>query len=85
MGVVATGVLGTLLTGQLLRTLRINDPATRSFTVVYLKQGQVIALDCVNCAKDYAQGRKLVEQRVAADPAALVDPAIPLKDLVPAS
>ena len=33
MGVVATGVLGTLLTGQLLRSLRINDPATRSFTL----------------------------------------------------
>lgn len=60
------------------------DPATRSFTVIYLKRGQVIALDCVNSARDYAQGRKLVEQRVAADPAALADPAIPLKELVPA-
>lgn len=66
-------------------TVLRGDPATRSFSVVYLKQGKVIALDCVNCAKDYAQGRKLVEQRVAADPAALADPAIPLKDLVPAS
>lgn len=60
------------------------DPAARSFTVIYLKRGQVIALDCVNSARDYAQGRKLVEQRVAADPAALADPAIPLKELVPA-
>ena len=33
MGVVATGVLGTLLTGHLLRVLRISDPATRSFTL----------------------------------------------------
>ena len=73
-----------LSTGHDSTVLR-GDPATRSFTVVYLKQGQVIALDCVNCARDYAQGRKLVEQRVAADPAALADPAIPLKDLVPAS
>jgi 3-phenylpropionate/trans-cinnamate dioxygenase ferredoxin reductase subunit len=72
-----------LSTGHDATVLR-GDPATRSFTVVYLKQGQVIALDCVNCAKDYAQGRKLVEQRVAADPAALADPAIPLKELVPA-
>ena len=66
-------------------TVLRGDPATRSFSVIYLRQGKVIALDSVNCAKDYAQGRKLVEQRVAADPAALVDPAIPLKDLVPAS
>ncbi len=72
-----------LSTGHDATVLR-GDPATRSFSVVYLKQGQVIALDCVNCAKDYAQGRKLVEQRVAADPAALADPAIPLKELVPA-
>lgn len=66
-------------------TVLRGDPAARSFSVVYLRQGKVIALDSVNCAKDYAQGRKLVEQRVAADPAALADPAIPLKDLVPAS
>ncbi|MCZ8326345.1 MAG: FAD-dependent oxidoreductase [Sphingomonadaceae bacterium] len=72
-----------LSTGHDATVLR-GDPAARSFTVVYLKQGQVIALDCVNCAKDYAQGRKLVEQRVAADPAALADTAIPLKELVPA-
>ena len=72
-----------LSTGHDATVLR-GDPATRSFTVVYLKQGQAIALDCVNCAKDYAQGRKLVEQRVNADPAALADPAIPLKELVPA-
>jgi 3-phenylpropionate/trans-cinnamate dioxygenase ferredoxin reductase subunit len=72
-----------LSTGHDATVLR-GDPAARSFTVVYLKQGQVIALDCVNCAKDYAQGRKLVEQRVNADLAALADTAIPLKELVPA-
>lgn len=66
-------------------TVLRGDPGARSFSVVYLKQGRVIALDCVNCAKDYAQGRKLVEQHVAADPAALADPAVPLKELVPAS
>ncbi|MFZ5746012.1 MAG: NAD(P)/FAD-dependent oxidoreductase [Pseudomonadota bacterium] len=73
-----------LSTGHDATVLR-GDPATRSFSVIYLKGGKVIALDSVNCAKDYAQGRKLVEQRVAADPAALADPAIPLKDLIPAS
>jgi 3-phenylpropionate/trans-cinnamate dioxygenase ferredoxin reductase component len=28
------------------------DPATRSFSVIYLRDGQVIALDCVNATKD---------------------------------
>ena len=73
-----------LSTGHDATVLR-GDPAARSFSVIYLKGGKVIALDSVNCAKDFAQGRKLVEQRVAADPAALADATIPLKDLIPAS
>jgi 3-phenylpropionate/trans-cinnamate dioxygenase ferredoxin reductase component len=58
------------------------DPATRSFSVLYLRGGQVIALDCVNAVKDYVQGRKLVETAAAPNRALLADPAMPLKDLV---
>lgn len=58
------------------------DPASRSFSVVYLKDGRVIALDCVNATKDYVQGRKLVGERMAIDPARLADAATPLKELV---
>ena len=61
------------------------DPANRSFSVVYLKGGRVIALDCVNATKDYVQGRKLVEARVMPDLAALADPEVPLKELLPAA
>lgn len=57
------------------------DPATRSFTVVYLKAGHVIALDCVNAVKDYVQGRKLVVEGRSVDLEALRDPTTPLKDL----
>ena len=57
------------------------DPAARAFSVVYLRQGRVVALDCVNRVADYAQGRKLVLTGAAPDPARLADPAIPLKDL----
>jgi len=57
------------------------DPATRSFSVVYLKEGRVVALDCVNATKDYVQGRALVTGRVSPDLTALADPAIPLKSL----
>jgi 3-phenylpropionate/trans-cinnamate dioxygenase ferredoxin reductase subunit len=56
----------------------------RSFSVVYLKDGRVIALDCVNAMKDFVQGRKLVERRAALDPATLRT-ADSLKDLVAAS
>ena len=60
------------------------DPATRSFSLVYLKGGQVIALDCVNMTKDYVQGRQLVTARVSPDRAALADTETPLKSLVAA-
>jgi 3-phenylpropionate/trans-cinnamate dioxygenase ferredoxin reductase component len=57
------------------------DPATRSFSVIYFKQGRVIALDCVNATKDYVQGRKLVLDHAAPDRAKVADSAIPLKEL----
>ena len=63
-------------------TVLRGDPAERKFSVVYLKEGRVIALDCVNNTKDYVQGRKLIEARATPDPAALADPEIPLKDLL---
>ena len=58
------------------------DPSTRRFSVVYLKQGRVLALDCVNSVKDYVQGRKLVEAGATVDKAVLADDSIPLKSLV---
>lgn len=58
------------------------DPATRSFSIVYLKGGKVIALDCVNATKDYVQGRALVTGGLSPDPKALADSAVPLKTLV---
>ena len=58
------------------------DPANRSFSVLYLKEGRVIALDCVNATKDYVQGRKLVVERLSPDPAALANASVPLKELV---
>ncbi|WP_010544249.1 FAD-dependent oxidoreductase [Sphingomonas elodea] len=57
------------------------DPAARAFSVVYLKQGRVIALDCVNAMRDYVQGKRLVAERMVVDPATLADPAVVLKEL----
>ncbi len=62
-------------------TVMRGDPATRSFSVIYLRAGRVIALDCVNATKDYVQGRKLVLEAATIDPARLADSATPLKDL----
>lgn len=56
------------------------DPKARAFSVVYLKGGRLIALDCVNATKDYVQGRKLLEAGASPDPALIGDPAVPLND-----
>lgn len=60
------------------------DPDARSFSVIYLKNDAVIALDCVNATRDYVQGRALVMagSRIAVD--RLVDTTIPLKDMIAA-
>jgi 3-phenylpropionate/trans-cinnamate dioxygenase ferredoxin reductase subunit len=58
-------------------------PANRSFSVIYLKAGRVIALDCVNAVKDYVQGRALVLAGAVIAPAMLADADVPLKAMLP--
>ncbi|VVO58792.1 Ferredoxin--NAD(P)(+) reductase fdr [Pseudomonas fluorescens] len=65
-------------------TVTRGDPASRSFSITYLKAGRVIALDCVNAVRDYVQGRKLVEARAVVDLSLLGNPAQPLKEMVSA-
>jgi len=59
------------------------DPASRAWSLVYLRGGRVIALDCINAARDFVQGKALVEAGLAADPALLADSNVPLKSLLP--
>ncbi|MEG3087291.1 NAD(P)/FAD-dependent oxidoreductase [Sphingomonas sp. PB4P5] len=63
------------------QTVLRGDPAARSFSLVYLKAGKVIALDCVNATRDYVQGRALVLAGASPDPARLADPGQVLKEL----
>ena len=72
-----------LSTGHDQAVLR-GDPANRSFSVVYLKAGRVIAIDCVNATKDYVQGRMIVTAGLHATPEQLADTETPLKALLPA-
>ncbi|HEY0147929.1 MAG TPA: FAD-dependent oxidoreductase [Allosphingosinicella sp.] len=63
------------------QTVVRGDPAARSFSVLHLLAGRVIALDCVNATRDYVQGRKLILEKTVAPPERLADAGIPLKDL----
>lgn len=57
------------------------DVASGRFSVVYLRENVVIALDCVNVTRDYVQGRSLVMQDVAGHIHRITDPAVPLKSI----
>ncbi len=65
------------------QTILRGDPATRSFSVVYLRDGKMIAIDCVNAVRDYSQGRALVVAGARFDPVQLGDTSLPLKELSP--
>lgn len=56
------------------------DPAGRAFSCCYLRDGELIALDAVNHAKDFMAARKLVGEHVKPDPVRLADPALAIKD-----
>jgi 3-phenylpropionate/trans-cinnamate dioxygenase ferredoxin reductase subunit len=61
-------------------TLVRGRPEERSFSILYLLEGRVIALDCVNSTRDYVQGRKLVLEGRRVAPERLADCSVPLKD-----
>lgn len=63
-------------------TVLRGDPALRSFSVIYLRNGKVIALDCVNAVKDYVQGKKLVMEGACIAPEVLSNSAIHLKEML---
>jgi 3-phenylpropionate/trans-cinnamate dioxygenase ferredoxin reductase component len=54
------------------------------FVAFYLKDGVVIAADCVNAILEFNIAKKLVAEKVKVAPAALADTGVELKTLVPA-
>jgi 3-phenylpropionate/trans-cinnamate dioxygenase ferredoxin reductase component len=56
------------------------DPTTRSFSCCYLHDGELIALDAVNHAKDFMAARKLIAERVRPDLSRLADDDFALRD-----
>jgi len=65
------------------QTVLRGDPASRKFSIAYLKDGKPIAFDCINNTRDYVQGRKLIENGTSeVDPNLLADPEIPLKEFL---
>jgi 3-phenylpropionate/trans-cinnamate dioxygenase ferredoxin reductase subunit len=58
------------------------DPASRAFSVCYLRDGELIAVETVNHTRDQMAARKLIPQKARPDLAKLADPAVALKDAI---
>ena len=58
------------------------DPASRAFSVCYLKGGELIAVETVNHTKDQMAARKLIPLRARPDPVRISDDSVPLRDTV---
>jgi len=56
------------------------DPASRAFSVCYLKAGELLAVETVNHTKDQMAARKMIPARARPDRAKLANDANPLKE-----
>jgi len=58
------------------------DPDSGAFSIFYLKDGAVVALDAVNSPRDFMGGRALVQERLRVPPELLADTAVPVRQIV---
>jgi 3-phenylpropionate/trans-cinnamate dioxygenase ferredoxin reductase subunit len=57
-------------------------PALNSFVVFYLREGRVIAADCINRQSEFALIKKLVQEKLTPDPELLGNESITLKEIL---
>ncbi len=58
------------------------NPAARSFSCLYLREGAVIACDAINAPRDFVQSKALIAARRRIAPERLADTGTQLKELV---
>lgn len=64
------------------RTVLRGDPADRAFSCLYLRDGQLIAIDSINAPRDFMQSKALIGNRAVISPDMLVNTEIALKDMM---
>jgi 3-phenylpropionate/trans-cinnamate dioxygenase ferredoxin reductase subunit len=57
------------------------EPARRSFSCLYLRDGVLIACDAINAPRDFVQSKALIAARQTMAPDRLSESSVPLKDL----
>lgn len=58
------------------------NPAERSFSCLYLRDGHLIAVDAINAPRDFVQSKPLIASRAELAAEKLTDTEVALKDLV---
>ena len=58
------------------------EPATGSFSCVYLRDGSIIAVDAINSPRDFMQSKELIANRVICDAERIADADVALRDLM---
>ena len=58
------------------------DPASRSFSVCYLKGQELLAVEAINHSKDYMAARKLIAERALMNVERLADDKIALREAI---
>lgn len=59
------------------------DMDSGSFSLMYFRDGNLIAVDSMNNVKDHMAARKIITQGVMVDPVEVTDPEVPLKTFLP--
>ncbi|MBP7338702.1 FAD-dependent oxidoreductase [Niveispirillum sp.] len=67
------------------RIVQRGDPSGPGFSVLYLRAGRVIAIDCMNAARDFIQAKALITGGMVVDPDRLADTGVDLKTLAAAA
>ena len=60
-----------------------SNSAADTFTVFYLRERRIAAINAVNSGRDVRDIERLISAGIAVDPAALADPAVRYRDLLP--
>jgi 3-phenylpropionate/trans-cinnamate dioxygenase ferredoxin reductase component len=62
------------------QTIVRGSMADNSFSVLYLRNGQIIAIDAINAIKDFLAAKNMIVAKAKPDPIRIADATIPLKE-----
>lgn len=62
--------------------IRGDKQSSRSFAAFYLKDGRLVAADCINRPQEFMLSKKIILENIAIEPSRLTDESIAVKELL---